>query len=186
VHERRGKHQLLLHAARQAAGAARRDVSQPESGQQRFRARTPVRLGDAAEPGEELDVLGDGQVGVQAELLAHVADLGGHAIRVAHDRRAEHARLSGVGAQDRCEHPQQSRLPGAVGADQPVQHPFRNRQVHPVDGDRRAERTPQAPRLDRGRWTGRLGRAFGGHGRVTSTGNPGLYAPDVSAIRTRT
>jgi hypothetical protein len=181
VHQRRRQEQLLLHAAGEAPGLPAEEAREAHAGQQLQRALATLGLGHAAQPREELDVLGDAQVRVQGELLRHVPDLRRHQVRLPGDGEPLDAGVARVGAQHRGEHPDQRRLARAVGPEQPEHGALRHAEIHAVDGDDVAEAAMEADGLDR---EGR--RGLGGHDSRTSTGMPALRVPVGSSTRMRT
>ena len=87
--------------------------------------------------GEQVEVLGDAQVLVQAEALRHVADrrmrlrgIGRHVV-------AEHIDAAARGAQQAGDQAQQRGLAGAVRPDQAGDHPWLDRGRHTVQRDMR-------------------------------------------------
>ncbi len=81
------------------------------------------------EVGVEVEVLLNGEVLVEPELLRHVADAVLHRLRVAGDVDAEHVEVAAVGRQQPGDQADERRLAGAVGADQ-------RRQPAVLDGER--------------------------------------------------
>ena len=69
-----GQGQLLPHAAREPVGQARAEGREPGELEELLAAFLVIP--DLVDLGEELDVLVDGQVAVEAELLREVADIG--------------------------------------------------------------------------------------------------------------
>ena len=76
-----------------------------------------ARRRHVVQPRVEAQVLARGQVAVEQRLVGEQPDPPAHRPALARQRAPEHARLAGVRAQQRGEHPQQRRLAGAVGAE---------------------------------------------------------------------
>ena len=119
VHQRGREHELLLHASREVLRLAVGELGEAHALEQRLRALAPHVGGHGADGREELEVLGDGEVGIHREPLGHVADARRHLPRCRGHRLAEDERVAGVGREHRREHPDERRLAGAVGAEQP-------------------------------------------------------------------
>src|SRR5204863_3586574 len=70
--------------------------------------------GNAVDAGVELEVLTDGQIFVEGESLAHVADALLDPLPLSGDVHAEHAALAAGGLQDAAQHPNRRALPRPV------------------------------------------------------------------------
>ena len=95
-----------------------------------------------------LQVLEAGQVLVHCCVLTREPDPGAQHRRVLLDVVPGNARAAAVGAQERCEHFHERRLPGAVRAEQAVDDPGGDGQIDVVERANLAERLAQALRLD--------------------------------------
>ena len=113
-----------------------------------------MRRRHAVDAGEEVEVLVDGEIVVERELLRHVPDLAPHA------RRAQAAALAGQLDESRArldeaaQHLDRRRLAGAVGAEEAVDLTVAHREVHALrrprsrrrlSGDRARRWPPTAP-----------------------------------------
>ena len=154
VGQRRDERDLALGPQRQVA-----DEHIPVLGQ------VVVQRGrrDSVGAGHERQVLGDGQIGVQAQILRHVTRVAGGApapIR----RTAQHPDAPLRGRDQPKQHPDQRRLAGPVGAEQPDHLSATDVHRHLVHG---GERTEPA------------GHGIGPQHRVRH--DPGPFAPAVAA-----
>src|SRR5262249_1867673 len=78
---------------------------------------------NAVDVSVEIEVLLNGQVFVQPELLRHVANAFLHLLRVGRDVVAQHLQLSRIGPHQPGRQTEKRRLAGAVRSDQGRQHP---------------------------------------------------------------
>jgi hypothetical protein len=93
VDEGAGEGELLLHSPGEVARKPVLEGAQIGEGVQALQAPRPFRPGNPVEVRVELDVLPDGEVGVEAELLGHVGNEGLHPLRVlAHLHPLDHRR----------------------------------------------------------------------------------------------
>ena len=116
--QRAGQAELLLHPAGELAGQARGEGRQAGEAQQSFDACRAQVARHGMQVGEQVEVFRDAEVFVQAECLRHVADRGMHRGGIGRHVVAEHAHVSGSGAQQAGDETQERGLAGAVGADQ--------------------------------------------------------------------
>jgi hypothetical protein len=100
------------------------DLSHLELLEERRGARLDALRGEAVEPGEVADHLPGRQALVDARRPGEEADAPAHALRVLGHVRAVHADPAGGRPQDRRDHPERRRLPGAVRAEE-AQHASR-------------------------------------------------------------
>ena len=145
-----GTHQaeLLLHAAGKFAGLAAAEGFHAGHAQQ-VRQDAPALGGRHAEQvGIELHVFVDGEIGVEAEALGHVADgvldgLGIFGHVMAGDPGLALARI-----EQTAQHPQCGGLAGAIGADQSEDLAAGDFQVQMIDRGQRVEVPGEVPGAD--------------------------------------
>ena len=118
-------------------------VGQADELQAGLHARFPEMAPEGVQPGEEAQVLAPGEVGVESDLLGHVADARLCLCRSLVDGLAGHHHLPTVAAQQATDHRDGGRLAGSVGAEEAVALPGRNLEAHAVDGDPAAKPSPQ-------------------------------------------
>ena len=150
VEDGAGQRQPLLPAAGKGAG------------QEVLPARKPGRLqgpllplgqegpAQAVDAAEKAQVLRDGQVLVEAEPLAHVADAALHRLGVPGHVHSEDAGAARGGPQQAAEHPDDGGLSGAVASEQAEDFPFLHRQRQIVHGPEGAEALREAVGLHGG------------------------------------
>src|SRR5262249_35025258 len=92
----------------------------------------------------EVEVLADGEIGVEAELLRDVADHPLHLLRLPPDVVSAHPRPSRGRGEHPAEHPDHGRLAGPVRAEQPEDLSLRDREVDAIHGQTGTERLRQA------------------------------------------
>ena len=110
--------QALLPAARQLPASCR---SRPCRPRRSMAARASLRrIGEAVDARDELQVLQDRQVLVEAEALRHVADVALDLLALRADVVAERRAAAAVGRQQPAQHAQRGGLAGAVGAEEAV------------------------------------------------------------------
>ena len=134
-----GEGEALLPAAGEIAGASR-----SHSGETRHLdgPLLPFSRGVAAQsvdPSEEPEVVGDGQLVVEAETLAHVTDAAFHAFRVAGDVHAENLRRSRARLEKPAQHADRRGLARTVGAQKSKDLAFRDVERNVVYGAEGAE-----------------------------------------------
>ena len=128
---------------------------------------TRRRSRNLVEPRDELQVLGDRQIAVEAEALRHVADLQADARGVAQQVEAETGAAAAVRAQQAAQHADRGGLAAAVAAEEAADLAFRHLQRQSVDHQARAETLAQVVHVDdSASWRRSM--------RRTSTGWPGL------------
>ena len=93
-----------------------------------------VRAVQAVDPAEEAEVLAHREVVVEAEALAHVADLPLHALGVLRDVGADDDAGAGGGRQQAAQHPDRRGLAGPVRAEEAEDLALVHGQRDPVDG----------------------------------------------------
>ena len=91
----------------------------------------PFAVAKAVGPGEEVQVVGHGEVAVGRQVVGHVADQPARLFGLAHDVEAVEEDPPAVGRVQRGHHPHGGRLAGPVGPEQPVALPRRHRKAHP-------------------------------------------------------
>jgi len=96
------------------------------------RALPGVPVGQVEQLADQHQVLGAGQVLVDARVLAGQADPPADPLRLAQHVDAGHLRVAGIRAQQGGEHPDRGGLAGAVGAEHAEHGAAAHRQVHPV------------------------------------------------------
>jgi hypothetical protein len=101
----------------------------------------------AVDAAEEAQVLPDREVVVEAEALAHVADLPLHALGVAGDVRAEHEPGAGAGLEQAAQHPDRRGLARAVCAEEAEDLALTDRERDAVDRREGAEALGELPDL---------------------------------------
>ncbi len=168
VDERAGELQPAAHAARQVAGPSLPGVGELQPVEQRPDARPPLEQEQPVQARDEVQVLADGQVVVQRDVLGHEADpgagLGGKPGGVG----AEHLGLAAGRAEGAREQPDRRRLAGAAGADDADDRPARDREVDARQRDDVVEGAAGAAQGGDGR--GDLGRRLTGHRRSLGVG----------------
>ena len=134
VHHGAGEGQPLLPAAGQLAGEAALLALEPgraDGPRLALAGRGPVQAVDAA---EEAEVLAHREVVVEAEALAHVADLPLHALGVPRDVGAEHEARARGGGEQAAQHADRGGLAGAVRAEEAEDLAFVHAERDPVHG----------------------------------------------------
>src|SRR5437899_101669 len=117
------------------------------------RSGSPLRR-HAVDADEEVEVLVDGEVVVERELLRHVADLLPHALRAERADLARKPHLALARLHQAAEHLDGRGLPRPVGAEQAVDLAVAHLEVDALDRDELAERLAQAARADGDRLAG--------------------------------
>ena len=117
VQEHAGQAQPLRHAAGKAGDEGLALVAQVDQVEHLVADLLPPRTLDAVGRGEELQVLDDLHVVVDAEEVGHVADDPPDLLGMRVDRVAADAGLAPGGLQERGQDPHRRRLAGTVGAD---------------------------------------------------------------------
>ena len=146
-----GEGEPLLPPARELAGELGAPVGQPRPGEHGVDALGAIR--ELVEPGDEVQVLLDGEVLVEREALGHVPDPTADARGVAPHVEPEAGALAGIGRQQSAEHPQGGGLPAAVRAEEAAESvpwPRGGRGPAPPDA-RRTTCTARARRWRAGR-----------------------------------
>ena len=189
----------LLPSARQRAGQLRAARGQAEAVERRVDRLLAV--GNAVHPRDEVEVLLDRQVLVQAEALRHVADLALDRRRVATQVVAKARAFTFVGRQQSAQHADRRRLAAPVGPEKAEDRPALDSNREVVDDGAPAIALRQTVHVDGGaaRRVRDIGCAFGcGRGMsrwcrhraradtATSTGSPGCKAGLNAAGRAST
>ena len=107
--------QTLLEAEREVRRQAPDLLAKPGHLEDPALALFEAAPADAVQPGEEIDVLLHGKVGVEREELGHVADAGLQRLQVAEDAQAGDLGRARGGLEQAREHLDRRRLSGAVG-----------------------------------------------------------------------
>lgn len=94
LHQRAGEAQLLLHTARKPASQPVHEGGQPRQAHEMRPATLTRFVRHALQVGVEGEILGHGEVFVQAETLRHVADARLDGERVTHSIMTEHGHLA--------------------------------------------------------------------------------------------
>ena len=145
-----GEAEFLFHAAGEIARQAAPKRRQVAEGQQPLGLLPPPAARHVVDVGVEVEVLHHGQVGVQPETLAHVADVFLDRLGLADDVPAGHPGVAGRRVHDGRQQPHGGRLAGAVGPDQAEDFPLRHVEVQIDHGGQIAERLRQVFRADHG------------------------------------
>jgi hypothetical protein len=119
AHQRAGQPELLLHAARQAAGQAARERGQTGHVHQFPVARAAPGMRHTLQVRIQVQVLLHAQVFIQAKPLRHVTDRGLHLERLRDNIDVQCANLPRVRKQQSRRQPHKCSLAGAVGSDEP-------------------------------------------------------------------
>ncbi len=148
VHHGAGQRQPLLPAARQLAGQPvllaleARHVDGPGL------ALAGLGTAQAVDPAEEAEVLPDGEVVVEAEALAHVADAALDALRVLRDVDTEDEPRARGRREQAAQHADGRGLAGAVRAEEAEDLALGHRERHAVDRGEGAEALGELAELD--------------------------------------
>src|SRR5262245_65142712 len=94
---------------------------------------------NAVHAGDEVEILLDREVFVEAELLCHVTDLALDRIAVANDVEAENGALAGISAEEAAEHADERGLAAAVWAEEPADLAAPDLEINVVHGRAIAE-----------------------------------------------
>src|SRR5258705_3737415 len=162
VDEAGGEREALLPAAGERAGElvlARREAEALEG-----LAHVPLAVRDLVHARHEVEVLLDGEVLVEAELLRHVAHRALDAPGVLRDVVAEHDAMTLVGREEPADHADGGGLAAAVGAEEAIDRALRDLHREVIDDRLLAEALGEALDVD---------GQIPGHCSVTSTGCPG-------------
>ena len=146
MHQRAGQAKLLLHSTGEVAGQPAFEGREIAEGQQPPDPLVAALAGDIIDVGVEIDVFHHGQVGVESETLAHVADFGLDRLGRVHDVMSGHPGRAPVGVHDRSQQPHGRRLAGTVRSDEAEDLAF-------LDGQRKV--------VQRGKTVKALGEVFG-------------------------
>src|SRR5690606_27002998 len=133
------EHQPLLVAAAQGVRARVAVLAELEEVEQLVDARPEVGDARAKVARVDLEVLGDGEVVVQAVVLGTHADVALERLAVGDEVPSEEPDAPSVGLEEAVEHAERGRLAGAVRAEQAEHAPALAAQIEPVDGVTRAE-----------------------------------------------
>ena len=133
--------QLLLHAAREPAGQAAGKGSQSAEGQQPLTPLATLAAGHSEDIGVEGDILPHGQVRVEAETLAHIADLALDPFGPGRKYTAQYLQPAFLRIEDTGQHAQGGGLAGTVGADQAKELSLGDGEGQAIHGGQLAEAT---------------------------------------------
>ena len=145
-----GQTELLFHPAGKIAGQAATKRLQTAESQQTRGARRHFRRGHTLQVRMKGEVFGDGEVGVEGEPLAQVADAFLHAARTPDDVAPGHLDGPRRGRQNAGEHPHRRRLARTVGADEAEDLPRADFEIEARDRRHRPEGAAQPARPDGG------------------------------------
>ena len=152
--------ETLAHAARVAADAPLRRIAEADDLEHLVDARRAARTRQAVGPTRQLEQLSPAHPGIEAWLLAEVADVPRQLeVAVAHGDASHGGRAARRMPQTR-EQPHGRRLAGAVGTKEPEDGARRDSQVKAIERDDRPVVLRQAARLD-GRGVGGPSQAAG-------------------------
>src|SRR5450759_934155 len=172
VHEGARQRELLLHPARQRFGApVAKWLDLPVNGRDEL---VPFLDGRSEHRREELQVLGDAEVGIERESTRHVAHARANRPQVFDDIQAEHGRGAPVGDKKRRQDAKERRLAGAIGSDEPEQLALADIERDVVECLDRRERLTERTNLD---GVAHDGCFAGTAPSVMSAGIPILSAP---------
>jgi hypothetical protein len=136
VDERVGEAQPLLHAARQRLDVRIALAGEVDEVEQVADHPPPVRGRDAIAAPEEVEVLPDLHVVIDAERIRHEPEDAADLVGVPDHRVAADLGLAGARFQQRGQDPQRGRLPGAVGPHETEDLARLDREVDAGHGDR--------------------------------------------------
>src|SRR6266508_4660142 len=148
VHHRRPEGHALLPAAGQAAGDLAAAVLEAGEGEDPSLPLFAALGRHAVDAGEEVQVLDDGEVVVQGELLGHVADPLPHALRAKPAAFAGQLDVPGGRLEEAAEHLDGRGLAGAVGAEETIDLTVAHLEIDARDGREAAEDLAEAARAD--------------------------------------
>jgi hypothetical protein len=129
----RGQVEPAPHAAGVGLGRAVGRLGEVEPFEQLGRALPRVLVGEVEQQADQHQVLGAGQVLVDARVLAGETDAAAHPLRLLEYVDAGHLRMARIGAQQGGEHPYGGGLAGAVGPEHAEHRAPAHRQIHPVE-----------------------------------------------------
>ncbi len=147
--ETRREVETATHTAREVLQRAFGGIGQAELFEQ-FRRFGPRRFGaEAVQAGEEKEVLAGAQGLIDRGILPSDADELAHDMRLAHHIMSEDMRAAAIGAEQRREHTDSGRLPGAVRPEHAIDAPNLYREVNVIDSAIAAEVLDKSMGLDR-------------------------------------
>ena len=129
-----GQAELLFHSAREIACQAAFEWSQVAEGQQPLHPLVAAFARHVINVGVEVDVLHHGQIGIEPETLAHVANLCFHGLGLADDVMSGDPRLARVGVHDRGQEAHCRSLARAVGPDEAKDFTFGHFERERING----------------------------------------------------
>src|ERR1019366_3167237 len=181
VNGRARKRDALLPPARERPGQLPPTIGQPRALEDVVDAHAEPLDGHAVDPRVEGEVLGDGEILVQAEALGHVADALLDALGLPHDVVSDHGAVTAGGIEDPAEHADGGRLSRAVRTEDAEDLAAADVERYVAYGDEAAEAGREVLGVnDRG-----LGR--GGHRDIRAkAGTPECRRRSGSSTRTRT
>ncbi len=167
VQQNAGQAQPLLHAPRQVVDQRVDLVRQIGEGQHVVDEPVAVFFRQVIGGGEEMQILADREVFVEAEVIGHIADLAADGGRITADFDAVDFHPAEQRHLQRRQHANRGRLAGSVGADEAEHFSLGNRKRNPADG---LDRTIFAP-------TGSRSRPWGADGRSVDQFGPTHFPP---------
>ena len=139
VDQRAGQAEFLLHAAGEVSRQAAFEGREIAEGQQPPDTLVAALAGHVVNVGVEVEVFHHGQVGIEPEALAHVADFRFDGLGLADDVMPGHPGLAAVGRHDRRKQAHGGRLAGAVGTDKAENLTLLDGQGEAVESSNRIE-----------------------------------------------
>src|SRR5208283_1106127 len=130
-----GNAKLAFHTAGELAGQTISKPGHTRSLEQMIFSWLPHGPAYFEDVGIKADVLGDGEILVEAELLGHVADSALDRFRPEQNVLPVDKDDAGIGGKHSRENPQRRRFPRAVGTHQPKDLPFARVEAQVVHGD---------------------------------------------------
>ena len=149
VEQRDRERQLLPPAERDRADELIGGVLEPEAREHPAGAVADVAIAQVVDAAVERDVLADGEVLVEREALAHVADVALDALGLAGDVVSGDGRAAGGGREQTGQHPDRGGLAGAVRAEEAEHLAGADVEGDAVDGGEGAEAARQIGDVDR-------------------------------------
>src|SRR5260221_8065325 len=146
-----GESELLFPSERQSRNEVARTTGKAEALEKRRRPLSNLRIGQAVDATVEPDVLSNGEIRVQAEALAHVADVAPNLQTLRTHIESGNVRLALGRRQQADEHLDGGRLAGAIGTEKAEYFAGTNVEGDVIDRDERSEPAGEVARLYRGR-----------------------------------
>ena len=133
LHQDFGKPEPLAHAAREGRDALVRHVGEPDMRERSLDLLLALRAIEPHQPRGVAQILGGGEIVVEADLVGQIADPALDRERLAHGIMAEHAGLPVRNVAQAEQHQDGGGLAGAVRTEQPENLPARHRERNAVD-----------------------------------------------------